>query len=126
MGVKTSIKTGATVKWTSGTKTKKGTVVSVLKKRQDYTSGYNIPQRVYVDILREYNGLTRDQARGVLVDAGYRERELILRQRYKTQFNLLEGMYRDEDHYLIEVPDGERKPYLYHPKAGETFKVLKK
>jgi hypothetical protein len=100
-------------------------VVSVLKKNQDYTSGYNIPQRVYVDILRE-TGLTRDEAREVVAKADYRERELILRQRYKTQFNLLEGMEREEDHYLIEVPDGERKPYLYHPKAGETFKVLSK
>ena len=119
------VKTGSVVKWTSNDKTKKGTVVSVLKKKQDYTAGDNIPQRLYVDILRE-TGCTRDEAREIVSNAGYRERELILRQRYKTRFNLLEGMYRDEDHYLIEVADGSRKPYLYHPKAGETFKVLTK
>lgn len=128
MGVRTSIKTGTTVKWTSTAggikKTKKGTVISVLKKGIDYTGGYDIPTTFYVNILRE-NGFTRDKAREYVNSATYYGLEEALRTKYKVRFRLMEGMQRDENHYLIEVADGERKPYLYHPRAGETFKIVK-
>jgi len=128
MGVKTSIKTGTTVKWTSVAggikKTKKGTVVSVLRKGVDYTGGYEIPNAFYVNILRNH-GFTRDEARNYVNTATYYGLEEVLGKQYKTRFRLMEGMQRDENHYLIEVADGERKPYLYHPRAGETFTVVK-
>lgn len=125
----TSIKTGTTVQWTSQAagykKTKKGTVVTVLKKNTDYTSGNSIPQTLFVDILRTDMGFSRDRARELYTSCDYRALQDILTRRYRVQFRLLEGMERDETHYLIEVLDGSNKPYLYHPRAGETFTIVK-
>ncbi|MCG8432128.1 MAG: hypothetical protein MJA29_13285 [Candidatus Omnitrophica bacterium] len=130
MGVKTSIKTGSEVEWTSQAsgykKTKRGRVVAVLKKDVDYTAGQNIPQRIFVDILRKYGKYSREDARAIVEAASFYDLEEILWQKYKVRFKILEGMQREETHYLIEVDQGEnRKPYLYHPRAGETFTVIK-
>jgi hypothetical protein len=123
-----TIKTGSKVIWYSqsaGIKKKKvGRVIAVLKKNVDYTAGQEIPMRLFVDILREH-GFTRDEARGLYkTRSTYLGLSEILEKKYKLRFKLLEGMQRDENHYLIEVEDGERKPFLYHPRAGESFAVI--
>jgi hypothetical protein len=124
-----TIKNGTTVEWTSqaggAERTKKGTVITVLKKNQDYTSGNRLPQRLFVDIMREDMGYSRDRARKLHSSGYYGLLLSILQRRYKVKFNLAEGMYRDEEHYLIEVEDNDRKPFLYHPRAGETFIIVK-
>lgn len=125
----TAIKTGATVKWSSHgggiKKTKKGTVLTVLKKNEDYTAGKNFPRRVYTDIMQKEMGYSREEARHQYSILGFLDRGIILERKYKVRFRITEGMERDETHYLIEVSDGKRKPYLYHPRAGETFTVVK-
>ena len=125
-----TIKNGTRVEWTSQgsgfEKTKTGVVITVLKKSQNYREAiHSIPQRMFVDILRDDMGFTRKRARELYSSCDYSSLRTVLQRRYKIRFNLSEGMYRGEDHYLIEVEDNERKPYLYHPRAGETFAIVK-
>jgi hypothetical protein len=117
---------GDTVTWKShanGQTTRKmGKIIAVISPSKDGSTGglRGLPKKLYIDLLRDNYGYSRDAARQEL-DKGhyYSWYEELLASKYKLKFSTIEGMYRDEYHYLVEVDRGEgRKPYLYHPRTN--------
>lgn len=127
---KQEFKVGDTVKWDShangNTRTKKGTIVAVLKPGITYAYFKNLPKGYLERILREY-GYTRDQARDLIARPGYYDRYIkYFSIIYKLKFSPVEGMKRDTYHYLIEVepPKGRGTTIrLYHPKTNLLSKA---
>lgn len=123
-------KVGDKVTWKShagGYATKKvGTIVAAFEPSDEYgPSQYKtIPNAVYIDILRNEGGMTRDAAREELKKAHYTSwYAQTLELRYKFKFGYSEGMNRSETHYFVAVDRAGLKPWLYHPKTS-TLSLL--
>lgn len=127
---KQEFKLGDTVKWQShangNTRTKKGTIIAVMKPGISYQYFKNLPKNYVVQVLREY-GYTRDEARNIYDSLGYYDRFVqYFRSVYKLKFSPAEGMRRNTYHYLIEVdpPKGRGTDIrLYHPKTSLLSKA---
>jgi len=125
-------KVGDKVTWKShagGNRTKKvGTIIAVFEPSEEYDysgSQYKkLPKALFIDILRNEGGMTRDAARAEFQKTHYTSWYAeILEMRYKFKFGWSEGMRRNERHYFVAVDRAGLKPWLYHPKTS-TLSLL--